>query len=58
MTASYAAHGHESARVHRLARQLSAARERATAARWYGDESGARIAAADARRIARILAED
>ena len=55
MTAT--AHGPDSARVHRLARQLAQCRERATAARWYGDESGARIAAADARRIARILAE-
>lgn len=49
--------GPRTPRVHRLARQLAQCRERAEAARFYGDETGARIAKADARRIARILAE-
>lgn len=46
-------HGPESGRLSRLARQLAEARDRAR----YGDRDGQRYAAAEARRVARILAE-
>ncbi len=51
------AHGPESGRIHRLVRQMGEARERASRARWYGDETGAQIAQAEVRRIRQILAE-
>lgn len=50
-------HGPESGRVHRIARQYAQARERARMARETGDTSGAQYAAAEARRLAGILAE-
>lgn len=57
MTYHAPGHGPEANRTHRLARQLADARERATAARSTGDDDGRRYAAAEYRRIARILAE-
>ena len=45
------------ARIQRIVRSLADARMRAALARSQGDESGARYAAAEARRLARILAE-
>ena len=50
-------HGPESGRVHRITRRLADARERAELARMTGDDSGAAYAAAEARRLRRILAE-
>lgn len=56
MTAAYAAHA-PAARIHKLTRRLADARQRASMARATGDESGARYATAEYRRLARILAE-
>jgi len=45
------------ARIHRLSQRLTDARERANMARATGDHSGYEYARAEARRIARALAE-
>jgi hypothetical protein len=45
------------ARIHHLSRRLADARQRADDARQSGDEAGARYSMAEARRLARILAE-
>ena len=45
------------ARIYHLSREAAAARQRAEDARAQGDEAGARYAKAEARRLARILAE-
>lgn len=50
-------HGPDSGRYRRLARQYAEARDRADAARRTGDDDGRRYATAEARRVARILAE-
>lgn len=50
-------HGPESGRIHKLTRRLADARERASMARSYGDEAGARYLTAEVRRLSRILAE-
>lgn len=55
--ATATAHGPDSSRVHKLTRRLADARERASMARSYGDEAGARYAQAEYRRLARILSE-
>jgi hypothetical protein len=52
-----AQHGPDSSRVHKLARRLADARERASMAREYGDDAGARYLTAEVRRLSRILAE-
>lgn len=44
-------------RLHKITRQLVDARQRATDARDRGDDAGYRYSLADARRLARILAE-
>ena len=44
-------------RIYHLTRRLVSARERAYAARQRGDDAGYRYSIADARKIARILAE-
>jgi hypothetical protein len=51
------AHGPDSARIHRIARRYADMRERASLASSQGDASGAMYAAAEARRLRRILAE-
>jgi hypothetical protein len=55
--ATATAHGPKSGRVHKLTRCLADARERASMARSYGDEAGARYLTAEVRRLSRILAE-
>ena len=44
-------------RIYHLTRRLADARSRAAMARSQGDDAGARYAAAEARKVARILAE-
>lgn len=56
--ATATAHGPDSSRVHKLARRLADARERASMARSYGDEAGARFLTAECARLRRILAEN
>ena len=45
------------ARIYKLSQRLADARARASAARSQGDTSGYEYARAEARRLARVLAE-
>jgi hypothetical protein len=44
-------------RIYRLSQRLADARQRAAMARATGDESGYQYARAEARKLARVLAE-
>jgi hypothetical protein len=44
-------------RIYHLSRRLADARERASMARQSGDDAGYRYCAAEARKLARVLAE-
>lgn len=50
-----AQHGPESGRIHRLTRRLADARQRASMARSYGDESGYRYCMDEVRRLRAAL---